>query len=140
MSLNDSARNAYNAYRTSKAYRLAHGETLPRWEEVPAAEQAAWESAAENAVLVALEDVPTISAVDPATWEEETTPEVTITGTNLTGATVDVDGLPCTSVVINEAGTEIVCDAPSLEEGTYDLTVTTYAGEAVEEVVITSGE
>lgn len=48
---------------------------------------------------------------------------VVVTGTGFAaGATVTIDGTPCTSVVV-DSSTQITCDAPALAAGVYDVVV-----------------
>ncbi|WP_308438227.1 IPT/TIG domain-containing protein [Streptomyces glebosus] len=55
---------------------------------------------------------------------------VTITGTNLTGATVTIGGNPATGVMVNATGTQLTAITPPGAAGPADVTVTTPGGSA----------
>ena len=74
---------------------------------------------------------PTISSVSPLTAEPSTPVTVNIIGTNLTGATVSIGGLACTSVTVGGGGTTISCTSPAtLGAGSWSVVVTTTGGTA----------
>ncbi len=71
---------------------------------------------------------PTVSAVAPAFGPPGGGTAVTITGTNLTGATsVRFGSVAATAVSVSDAGTQITATAPA-GSGTVDVTVTTAGG------------
>lgn len=55
---------------------------------------------------------------------------MTITGTNLTGATVTIGGNPATGVMVNATGTQLTAITPPGAAGPADVTVTTPGGSA----------
>jgi hypothetical protein len=74
------------------------------------------------------EAVPTVSGVSPSTGPSTGGTSVTVTGTNLTGATaVDFGTTPGSSIVVNGGGTSLAAKAPS-GAGTVDVTVVTPGG------------
>jgi hypothetical protein len=71
---------------------------------------------------------PVVTAVSPASGPAAGGTNVTITGTNLTGATgVSFGATAATNVVVNGAGTQVTATSPT-GTGTVDVTVTTAAG------------
>ncbi|MDA8066155.1 MAG: IPT/TIG domain-containing protein [Thermaerobacter sp.] len=72
---------------------------------------------------------PTVTAISPVSGPAAGGTQVTVTGTNLTGATtVDFgSGNPATKVSVNSAGTQITATAPP-GTGTVDVLVTTPGG------------
>ena len=72
---------------------------------------------------------PTIASVSPSSGPLAAGTAITITGTNLTGATVTVDGAAATSVVVASA-TSITAVTPSGTAGAKDVVVTTIGGVA----------
>jgi hypothetical protein len=86
--------------------------------------------------LVVLPPAPVVTGVSPSAGAiglEDGTP-VTITGTNLSGATgVSFGGLPASGFTVNPAGTEITVRAPSnFTTGTVNVTVTTPGGTSAD--------
>jgi hypothetical protein len=72
---------------------------------------------------------PTVGAVSPNGGPGSGGTSVTVTGTNLTGATaVDFGANLGTSVVVNGGGTSLTVTSPAGAIGTVDVTVTTPAG------------
>nr|WP_269330170.1 IPT/TIG domain-containing protein [Kineosporia babensis] len=72
---------------------------------------------------------PTVTGVSPALGPTTAGTAVTITGTNLTGATVVAFGPNnATGVSVNAAGTQITATAPAGSGGTVDVRVTTPGG------------
>ena len=70
---------------------------------------------------------PSVSGVDPSTGPPDRGTSVTITGTNLSGATeVDFGGVPA-DFTVNDDGS-ITATSPAAAAGTVDLTVTTAGG------------
>lgn len=64
---------------------------------------------------------PTLSSVSPDLGDTEAGAPLTLTGTNLTGATgVTIGGTACTSVTVVSA-TSVTCVAPAKAAGTYDV-------------------
>jgi hypothetical protein len=83
-------------------------------------------SAADNFTFFA---VPTVTAVTPNTGTTSGGSSVTVTGTNLTGATAVKFGTASgTNVVVNGAGTSLAVTSPAGTAGTADVTVTTPGG------------
>ncbi|MFA7267307.1 MAG: IPT/TIG domain-containing protein, partial [Candidatus Nanopelagicales bacterium] len=76
---------------------------------------------------------PTVSAIDPDIGPLTGGQSVTITGTNLTGATVTIGGNVCTNPLVGEGGTTVTCAVPAGDEvGPTDVLITTPAGGSVE--------
>jgi hypothetical protein len=72
---------------------------------------------------------PTVSSVSPSSGSTAGGTQVTITGTNLSGATaVDFGSVAATGVSVNSAGTQITATSPAGSAGTVDVTVTTAGG------------
>jgi hypothetical protein len=83
-------------------------------------------SAADNFTFFA---VPTVTAVTPTTGSSNGGSSVTVTGTNLTGATAVKFGTASgTNVVVNGAGTSLAVTSPAGTAGVVDVTVTTPGG------------
>ncbi len=73
--------------------------------------------------------VPTVTGVAPDTGPSFGGTQVTVTGTNLAGATdVHFGGNPATGVVANGAGTLLTVHAPAGAHGLVDVSVTTPGG------------
>lgn len=70
---------------------------------------------------------PTITAISPTSGPTTGGTTVTITGTNLTGATVKFGSIDATNVTVKSA-TEITATAPAGTAGKVDITVTTAGG------------
>lgn len=73
---------------------------------------------------------PTATAITPATGPTSGGTPFTITGTNLTGATVLFGALPATSVVVDPGGTSLTGVTPPGVAGNTPVTVITLAGTA----------
>ena len=72
---------------------------------------------------------PTVTAVSPLGGPLAGGTSVTVTGTNLTGATaVDFGATPGTGVVVNGGGTSLTVTAPAGAAATVNVTVTTPSG------------
>jgi hypothetical protein len=74
-----------------------------------------------------------VTLVNPTTGTTAGGDSVTITGTDLTGATVDFGYTLATNVVVNPAGTSITCTSPA-GTGTVDVTVSTPGGTSATSV------
>jgi hypothetical protein len=75
--------------------------------------------------------VPAVTSLSPTSGPTTGGTSVTITGTNLTGATaVDFGAAPATSFTVNSA-TSITASAPASTAGTFDVTVTTPGGTSL---------
>jgi hypothetical protein len=73
--------------------------------------------------------IPTVTGVAPRTGTTAGGNSVTVTGTNLAGATaVDFGPNPGTGVVANGAGTSLTVTSPAGAKGTVDVTVVTPGG------------
>jgi heat shock protein HslJ len=72
---------------------------------------------------------PTVSGVSPSSGDAGDT--ITISGTNLSGATVMVGGYACK--VTARTATSVTCKVPSGSSGSADVVVTTAGGSATEE-------
>ena len=72
---------------------------------------------------------PTISGVAPAKGPTTGGKMITVTGTNLTGATVVFGTTPATNVQVNGAGTSLTATSPS-GTGTVDVVATTPGGSS----------
>jgi len=76
-----------------------------------------------------LPPAPMVTQVNPTSGPTAGGTSVTITGTNLTGATgVQFGATSATSFTVNGAGTQITATAPAGSAGTVDVTVTTPSG------------
>lgn len=76
------------------------------------------------------QDLPTVTAVAPASGPVAGGTEITITGTNFDGVTgVTVGGAPCTSIVI-DGPTSLRCVTPARTSGERDVVVTNADGPA----------
>ena len=76
------------------------------------------------------QDLPTVTAVAPASGPVAGGTEITITGTNFDGVTgVTVGGAPCTSIVI-DGPTSLRCVTPARTAGERDVVVTNADGPA----------
>ncbi|QIK10773.1 hypothetical protein G7Z12_36655 [Streptomyces sp. ID38640] len=73
---------------------------------------------------------PTTSGITPAQGPVAGGTLVTITGTDLIGATVTLCGRPASNVIVNPAGTQITATTPPGSPGTAAVTVTTPGGTA----------
>ena len=73
---------------------------------------------------------PTLGSVAPNRGTTAGGTQITITGTNLAGATVSIDGRAATSVYANAAGTQLIATTPPGSSGATNVTVTTPAGSA----------
>ncbi|MFI7246464.1 IPT/TIG domain-containing protein [Streptomyces qinglanensis] len=74
---------------------------------------------------------PTVTALTPTSGPVTGGTSFTITGTNLTGATVLFGGIPATGVTVNAAGTSLTGTTPAgLAAGNVTVTVITPAGTA----------
>ncbi|MEU6084703.1 IPT/TIG domain-containing protein [Streptomyces sp. NPDC047108] len=73
---------------------------------------------------------PTITTIAPNQGPIAGGTVVTITGTNLTGASVDIGGNPATGVTVNATGTQLTATTPPGAAGPADVTVTTPGGSA----------
>ena len=82
------------------------------------------------AAAKATDDLPVISAISPAGGTPAGWQALTIAGGLLTGASVTIQGKPCTSIVVNEAGTSLTCRTPAGKAGPADVVVTTTFGAA----------
>ena len=72
---------------------------------------------------------PTVTAVSPAAGTTAGGTSVTVTGTNLTGATaVDFGATPGSSVSVNGGGTSLTVNSPAHAAGQVDITVVTGIG------------
>lgn len=72
---------------------------------------------------------PTVTHVSPASGPTAGGTTVTVTGTNLTGATaVDFGTVPGSNISVNRSGTQLTVTAPPGSEGTVDITVATPSG------------
>lgn len=72
---------------------------------------------------LAFSSTPTISSLSATSTGADTSPSITITGTNfLAGATVAVGGQAASSVTVNST-TSITCTFPSRSRGEYNVTV-----------------
>jgi hypothetical protein len=86
-------------------------------------------SAADEFTYVQPVPAPTVSSVSPSSGSTAGGTQVTITGTNLSGATaVDFGSVAATGVSVNSAGTQITATSPAGSAGTVDVTVTTAGG------------
>ncbi|GGN47388.1 hypothetical protein GCM10012285_33040 [Streptomyces kronopolitis] len=68
--------------------------------------------------------VPTLTGISPACGPTAGGTMVTISGTNLTGATVTIGGVPATNVFYNLAGTQITATTPAGVAGAATVAVT----------------
>ena len=106
------------------------------WSNVPSHSiSAQWDDASSApwaAVVAAFIDgpgAPTVNGVAPNTGPTMGGTSVTVSGTNLTGATVvDFGSVPASNIVVNNGGTSLVATAPTESAGTVDVTVTTLGG------------
>nr|MDQ6907575.1 IPT/TIG domain-containing protein [Chloroflexota bacterium] len=73
---------------------------------------------------------PVITGVTPLSGPFGVGTTITVSGINLTGASVSVGGNTCVGVAVNSGGTSLTCNAPSHAAGTVDLIVTTNGGSA----------
>ncbi|MEW2435361.1 IPT/TIG domain-containing protein [Streptomyces caniferus] len=73
---------------------------------------------------------PTITSISPNSGPIAGGTPVTITGTNLTGASVTIGGNPATGVMVNATGTQLTALTPPGAAGPADVTVTTPGGSA----------
>ncbi len=81
-----------------------------------------------DVVLMVVSPPPTVTSVTPSSGSTAGGTSVTITGTNLTGATgVTIGGAAATSVVVTNA-TTITCTTPAGSAGTGSVVVTTAGG------------
>jgi uncharacterized protein (TIGR02145 family) len=79
----------------------------------------------DNAAMVPVNPVPTVTDISPAYGMPTGGTAITITGTNfMAGATVTIGGTACTGVTVNSS-TGITCITPAKAEGTYPVVVTT---------------
>ncbi|MFE2227638.1 IPT/TIG domain-containing protein [Streptomyces kronopolitis] len=72
--------------------------------------------------------VPTLTGISPACGPSTGGTVVTITGTNLAGATVTIGGNPATNLFYNPGGTQITATTPAGVAGAATVTVTTACG------------
>lgn len=77
-----------------------------------------------------LPPAPTISSVNPATGDIAGGATVTLTGTNLTGATAVTFGSTAATGLTVVSATQLTCIAPALAAGTVAVAVTTPGGTA----------
>jgi hypothetical protein len=95
-------------------------------------------STASNSVTPQAALAPVIFAVSPSTGSQSGGTSVTITGSNLTGASqVLFDQIPATGVTVNQAGNQITAITPAHAGGAIDITVVTPAGQDVLEMSFT---
>lgn len=73
---------------------------------------------------------PTTGAPTPSSGPTGGGTSITLTGTNLTGASVTVGGAACTTVVVNSAGTSLTCTTPPGTASPQPVVVTTAGGTA----------
>ncbi|GLW18164.1 hypothetical protein Stsp01_49070 [Streptomyces sp. NBRC 13847] len=73
---------------------------------------------------------PTVANISPSTGPASGNTVITITGTNLTAATVTIGGNPATVVSVNAAGTQLTAITPPGAVGPATVTVTTPGGTA----------
>ncbi|WP_310723666.1 YncE family protein [Streptomyces sp. N2A] len=73
---------------------------------------------------------PTLSGISPAQGPTSGGTVVTTTGTNLTGATVTIGGIPATDVSVDPTGTQLTATTPPGTAGPATVTVTTPGGSA----------
>ncbi|WP_285509677.1 IPT/TIG domain-containing protein, partial [Streptomyces sp. NBRC 13847] len=71
---------------------------------------------------------PTASGISPTTGSTTGGDSFTITGTNLTGASVTFNGVAATSIVVNGAGTSLTGTTPAGTAGNAPVIITTPAG------------
>jgi hypothetical protein len=83
-----------------------------------------------NATQFTYVAVPAISAVSPASGPETGGTQVTITGTDLSGATAISFGAN-SGTIISDSATQIVATSPAGVTGTVDITVTTVGGTSL---------
>ncbi len=75
-------------------------------------------------------DIPIVTGIDPTSGPTDGAYSVTISGENLTDATVTFGGLPCTDPTVNLAGTSLTCDIPAHAEGDVEVLVSKDDGDA----------
>ncbi|MEV7471998.1 IPT/TIG domain-containing protein, partial [Streptomyces kronopolitis] len=71
---------------------------------------------------------PTIASILPNSGPTAGGTAFTLTGTNLTGATLTIGGAPATNVVVNPAGTSLTALTPPGTAGNADVSITTPGG------------
>lgn len=85
-----------------------------------------WGEATYTATVV---PAPTVVNIEPGEGPLTGGNKITITGTNLTGASVKVGGRICTNVVIRDVGTSLTCVVPAgAKAGLVKIEVTTLGG------------
>jgi putative cell wall-binding protein len=83
----------------------------------------------QSSLFSALTGLPTTTSIAPLGGAAAGGTSVTISGTNLTGATaVDFGATAGTIVVVNAGGTQLTATSPAESAGTVSITVTTPAG------------
>lgn len=78
--------------------------------------------------LYAVAPAPSLTSVSPAGGPALGGGTVTLSGSNLTGASVKVGSVTVTPVVVATGGASLTFAAPAMAAGTYDITVTTTGG------------
>lgn len=71
---------------------------------------------------------PTVSAVNPSQGPTAGTTSITITGSNLFGASVTIGGQPCSNVSVTAAGDSLTCQTPAGTAGAVDVVVDAFGG------------
>ena len=84
-----------------------------------------------TAVILTVVPAPTITGIAPQAGPVAGGTVVTVSGTNLAGATVMFGSNPATGVTVNGAGTSLTATSPTGTVGTVDLTVSTAGGTSM---------